>query len=172
MSFVIFDIDWGNQKVGPIETAPDWDSAIERGLERVKGWGVEQRVCDPLVIDTLSRILGPGRAFEIAGEIMDKYSSTVIVSGPYPGSTQQDQVLRCDNSGVIQTILFEPSSCTITFRNGLRYHYAEVPPDLLHRFRRAESKGQFFNEYIRGQYPSIRLGDPTPDERSLREHSL
>jgi hypothetical protein len=41
---------------------------------------------------------------------------------------------------------------SITFPNGRTYEYDNVPPDLHERFQKAESKGTFFNTFIRGQY--------------------
>jgi hypothetical protein len=41
----------------------------------------------------------------------------------------------------------------ITFTSGRVYHYFMVPVDCAARFVEAESKGGFFNQYIRDKYP-------------------
>lgn len=40
----------------------------------------------------------------------------------------------------------------VTFVSGRRYRYYRVPPLLAERFRRATSKGQFFNLRIRDRF--------------------
>ena len=40
----------------------------------------------------------------------------------------------------------------VTFTSARTYTYYGVPRDLYVQFLRAESKGQFFNEYIRDRY--------------------
>ena len=40
----------------------------------------------------------------------------------------------------------------VTFVSGRRYRYYHVPPMLAERFRRAPSKGQFFNMRIRDRF--------------------
>jgi len=40
----------------------------------------------------------------------------------------------------------------VTFVSGHRYRYYQVPPLLAERFRRAASKGQFFNLRIRDRF--------------------
>jgi hypothetical protein len=40
----------------------------------------------------------------------------------------------------------------ITFITGKRYTYFDVPESVYGRFVTANSKGQFFNEYIRDRY--------------------
>jgi hypothetical protein len=45
------------------------------------------------------------------------------------------------------------SQLTITFVSGRIYVYFLVPADCVARFEAAESKGGFFNKYIRDKYP-------------------
>jgi hypothetical protein len=40
----------------------------------------------------------------------------------------------------------------VTFTSGRTYTYDSVPPAVYSQFLGAESKGQFFNEYIKGRY--------------------
>jgi hypothetical protein len=42
---------------------------------------------------------------------------------------------------------------TVTFVTGRIYRYFLVPPDCVTRFRGAQSKGAFFNQYIRDKFP-------------------
>lgn len=41
----------------------------------------------------------------------------------------------------------------VVFRSGRRYVYEQVPEDAYTRMRSAFSKGEFFNEHIRGRFP-------------------
>lgn len=41
--------------------------------------------------------------------------------------------------------------------SGRRYDYRDVPPDVAGDFRRAFSKGRFFNARIRDRYPFVRV---------------
>lgn len=41
---------------------------------------------------------------------------------------------------------------TVVFPNGRSYRYRDVPPDVARGFAEADSKGEFFNRNIRGQY--------------------
>ena len=46
----------------------------------------------------------------------------------------------------------EGRELTVTFPNGVPYIYEGVEPDVVERFQKAESKGTFFNQFIRGIY--------------------
>jgi KTSC domain len=46
----------------------------------------------------------------------------------------------------------------IEFRSGAVYHYLGVPKKVHESLRRAESKGQYFNGEIRGEYAFVRVG--------------
>lgn len=41
--------------------------------------------------------------------------------------------------------------------SGRRYDYRDVPPEVAGEFRRAFSKGRFFNARIRDRYPFVRV---------------
>jgi lysyl-tRNA synthetase class 2 len=45
----------------------------------------------------------------------------------------------------------------LDFRDGSRYLYSAVSPDLFQRLIAAPSKGRFFNEQVRGRLPFRRL---------------
>jgi KTSC domain len=46
----------------------------------------------------------------------------------------------------------------LEFCDGHRYTYSEVTPELFRGLLRATSKGSFFNRYIRGRFPYVKLG--------------
>jgi hypothetical protein len=58
-------------------------------------------------------------------------------------------------STVIRSIGYdlEYRQLSVTFQSGRRYRYEAVPPELYEAFKRAFSKGEFFNTHIRGRYP-------------------
>ena len=45
----------------------------------------------------------------------------------------------------------------VEFANGSVYRYAAVPGDVWTAFRRAESKGQFFQRFVREHYEGERV---------------
>jgi hypothetical protein len=47
----------------------------------------------------------------------------------------------------------DQAQLTVTFVSGRTYRYFLVPADCAARFEAAESKGGFFNKYIRDKYP-------------------
>ena len=57
-------------------------------------------------------------------------------------------------STVIRSIGYdvEHRQLSVTFRSGRRYRYEAVPPELYEAFKRAFSKGEFFNTHIRDRY--------------------
>lgn len=59
-------------------------------------------------------------------------------------------------SSVIAAIDYDAtvSRLTITFVSGRIYDYYAVPAAVVDAFRRAESKGAFFNAEIRNRFPS------------------
>lgn len=46
-------------------------------------------------------------------------------------------------------------SLTLVFSSGRVYRYGSIEPDLCRKFIHADSKGKFFNQYIRDVYPFI-----------------
>jgi hypothetical protein len=46
----------------------------------------------------------------------------------------------------------ESQTLVIRFPNGRPYTFGGVPPDIAKRFAEAESKGEFYNTFIRGRY--------------------
>jgi KTSC domain-containing protein len=48
----------------------------------------------------------------------------------------------------------------IEFRSGERYLYFQVPPPCYHQLLQADSKGSYFNRYIRNRFPYQHLTNP------------
>ncbi len=46
----------------------------------------------------------------------------------------------------------ETKVLTVTFKDGKKYDYADVPQTVVDEMDKAESKGNFFNKNIRGKY--------------------
>lgn len=63
-------------------------------------------------------------------------------------------------SSSIDSVGYEKKVLEVKFRNGGLYQYFDVPEDLIVLLMRADSKGRFFNQHIRGQFPSRRLSPP------------
>ena len=57
-------------------------------------------------------------------------------------------------SSVIRSYRYDPieHQLDLIFVSGRRYRYHEVPEETYDAMRRAFSKGEFFNDYIRDQY--------------------
>ena len=70
-------------------------------------------------------------------------------------------------STVISRILYEPEArvLNIWFRDsGELYRYYDVPPRVNDAFRKAASKGRFFNAYIKERYAFQRIGHAPDDD--------
>lgn len=57
-------------------------------------------------------------------------------------------------SSVLQSCAYDRdhSRLTITFVSGRIYEYYLVPPSVAFALQRAQSKGSYFNKFIRGRY--------------------
>jgi hypothetical protein len=57
-------------------------------------------------------------------------------------------------SSALTEVKYQPSSrdLDIRFVTGRKYRYANVPPEMYERLLNAESKGTFFNAFIRDHY--------------------
>ncbi len=64
-------------------------------------------------------------------------------------------------SAVVKSATYDADTqtLTMTFPNGSRYAYSEVPPEVHTGLEAAESKGRFYHSEIKGKFPSTRL-DP------------
>jgi KTSC domain len=65
-------------------------------------------------------------------------------------------------SSSIDSIGYEKNVLEVRFRNGGLYQYFDVPEQMLALLMQADSKGRFFNQHIRGAYPSTRLAASRP----------
>ncbi len=68
-------------------------------------------------------------------------------------------------STVIRRFDYDPRgrSLAVEFVSGRCYRYRGVPPEIAARFRRAFSKGRFFNAHVRDAYPFEELTSDDPD---------
>lgn len=62
-------------------------------------------------------------------------------------------------SSVIQSFYYNAKSkhLVIAFVTGMQYEYLDVPENLYIRFKKAFSKGTFFNQNIKGHYSFNKL---------------
>lgn len=68
-------------------------------------------------------------------------------------------------SSVIRRFAYDPSrrALDIEFVSGRRYRYAAVPAPVVAAFRKAVSKGRFFNSRIRDRFAFVEL-EPAPGD--------
>jgi KTSC domain len=64
------------------------------------------------------------------------------------------------DSSSINSIGYEKNVLEVCFRNGGLYQYFDVPEQVVVSLMRADSKGRFFNQEIRGRYPANKLKSP------------
>jgi hypothetical protein len=72
-------------------------------------------------------------------------------------------------STAISRIAYESETQTLSvwFRgSGELYRYYEVPQRVHDAFRKAGSKGRFFNHYIKDRYPFQHISDPDGDRHA------
>lgn len=71
-------------------------------------------------------------------------------------------------STVIRGFHYDPAQRTldVLFVTGRRYRYSDVPAERVQRFRKAMSKGRFFNARIRNRFAYVELA---PEEAELDE---
>ncbi len=89
----------------------------------------------------------------------------VITMGPNsPRSTVQQEhlvmILTTVNSSAIHAIGydFDNGDMEVIFTGGGIYLFHDVPADLYREFLRADSKGTFFLDFVRGRFDHRRLG--------------
>lgn len=61
-------------------------------------------------------------------------------------------------SSSIAAIGYEGASLFVTFRKGGTYRYDGVPDATFRAFMASASKGAYYDSFIRGRYPSFRVG--------------
>jgi len=64
------------------------------------------------------------------------------------------------DSTTLATAIYDAchSRLQLDFRDGTRYAYAGITPELFRDLLRATSKGYYFNRYIRGRFLYVKLG--------------
>lgn len=82
---------------------------------------------------------------------MPKYESSVIASASYDAATR---------------------TLEVEFRNGGVYRYADVPPEEAEAFAAADSKGGFFQAYIRNNFAASRIEEVEPEMEPIAEQGL
>lgn len=66
------------------------------------------------------------------------------------------EMIKVESSNIKQ-IGFENGTLKVEFQNGNSYKYLEVPKQLFEDLQKAESKGKFLNENIKGKYKYDKL---------------
>jgi hypothetical protein len=56
------------------------------------------------------------------------------------------------DSSVLRSVGYNGSTLAIEFQNGRVYEHPHVPYEVYHGLLSADSKGAFYNHYIRGKY--------------------
>ena len=78
-----------------------------------------------------------------------------------PARNPEDWAMRRKSvsSSSVASVGYDPRSQTleIEFHSGSVYDYEEVPPEIYQGLMEAPSKGRYFANEIRGQYPSTRV---------------
>lgn len=74
-------------------------------------------------------------------------------------------------SSMLDSIGYEKNVLEVRFNNGGLYQYRDVPEPVLSELMRADSKGRFFNQNIRGRYPSVRLEGQAAPMRATSSRS-
>ena len=72
-----------------------------------------------------------------------------------PSSSGSDAVSMHDvQSSALRAVGYDGGDATlvITFQNGSTYEYSDVPRSAYDELMAADSKGSYFNSYIKGQY--------------------
>jgi hypothetical protein len=69
--------------------------------------------------------------------------------------------IRCDfpNSRAVEGFIYEVDGggLGVRLRDGSRYFYSGVPASVIEAFCESDSAGRFFNEHIKGKYPTVRF---------------
>ena len=74
------------------------------------------------------------------------------------------EIVALDSSSLASVAYdVERAILQIEFRDRSVYQYIEVPQEIHHDLLQAESKGAYFNKYVRNQYPSFKLSSRSRD---------
>jgi KTSC domain len=88
--------------------------------------------------------------------------TSVCAAGPEPAAKAvRIERAPVESSGLV-SIGFAPKArvLEIEFRSGAIYRYLGVPPTVFEAFKKAESKGRYFAQSIRGKYEFQRVEIP------------
>ncbi len=77
-------------------------------------------------------------------------------------------------SSVIKRYNYEPQKhiLYITFTSGITYAYKSVPLDIVNMLKVAESKGKYFNRFIKGRFKYSRLRSKSPKKLSTKSSNF
>jgi len=85
------------------------------------------------------------------------------IGGPSPGKKRDATVVSIERTVVESSSLVsvgfakQARILEIEFRSGAIYRYFAVPPTIFEEFKRADSKGRYFTQSIRGRYQFQRV---------------
>lgn len=65
--------------------------------------------------------------------------------------------IKIENSSNVEQIGYENGTLLVSFKNGTHYNYYDVPKQLFEDLKKAESKGKFLNENVKGKYEYAKL---------------
>lgn len=79
--------------------------------------------------------------------------------------------LETVDSSAIHAIGYDPDLrvLEVIFNTGRIYQFTDVPPEQFEALRRAESKGRYFSEHIRGVHPYWSFHVPRAWRRRVKE---
>jgi len=60
-------------------------------------------------------------------------------------------------SSSLSAIGYENGTLVVAFRDGRAYRYDGVPQGIADGLARAASKGRYYQAFVRGRYPSVRV---------------
>lgn len=86
----------------------------------------------------------------------------LVVSAPFVNA-EEDITWTPIQSSAIKAVQYDPgtSALLIQFPDGRIYRYLDVPPELVHEFLGAPSKGQYFISKIKKTYRFEKVAGPT-----------
>lgn len=67
------------------------------------------------------------------------------------------EMIKIENSSNVDQYGYENGTLLVSFKNGSHYNYYDVPAKLFEDLQKAESKGKFLNENIKGKYKYDKL---------------
>lgn len=94
----------------------------------------------------------PIQAYEGLQQVAD------LVSGAIPALDAAES-LSTPNSHCTRALSYDPEteSLQIEFQNGAVYEYDQIEPEVWEELRQTRSPGHYYNQVIKGAYPSDRL---------------